>query len=386
MLSFLLAIAFANFMPKETYGIYRYVISLVGVFGVSSLQGMGMAVIQAAARGQDGIILPALKTKIKFGLIGSLASFGLAAYYALQNNLTLALSFIIVAGSVPFLNSLAIYISFLEGKKLFKKIATYEAIGQTIVSISLIIGLLITNNLLVILTIFLSSWILVRFIFLKQTLKAFPSKPDNFDPETISYGKHVSIPGILATLFGSIDNIILFHFLGAAQLAIYSFALAPVNQLQNIATKMITLATPKLVNRSIEEINSIIRKRSVGLILIGSITVTAYILVADSFFSLFFDDYLASIRFSQIFSLVLALNVSQVILSSALNAKLTQIPKKLLYLWNIPGLVLTVSMLILVEPFGIMGAVTGRIISTISTVIVGIILWGVVNKLAKKSQ
>jgi len=40
MLSLLLVIAFANLLPKETYGLYRYILSLAGMLNSLSLTGM----------------------------------------------------------------------------------------------------------------------------------------------------------------------------------------------------------------------------------------------------------------------------------------------------------------------------------------------------------
>jgi O-antigen/teichoic acid export membrane protein len=49
-----LAIAFANLIPQETYGTYKYIISLGGIIAIFTLSGLRTAVTQAVARGYEG--------------------------------------------------------------------------------------------------------------------------------------------------------------------------------------------------------------------------------------------------------------------------------------------------------------------------------------------
>ena len=91
--SFILAIAFANLLPKETYGVYKYILSIVSILNISTLSGINTAITQAVARKYEGSVIPAIKMKIYWGLFGSLASLILAGYYYFQGNITLTISF-----------------------------------------------------------------------------------------------------------------------------------------------------------------------------------------------------------------------------------------------------------------------------------------------------
>ena len=53
----LLAIAFANLIPRETYGTYKYVISVVGALSIFTLPGINTAVVQAVARHNDKCLI-----------------------------------------------------------------------------------------------------------------------------------------------------------------------------------------------------------------------------------------------------------------------------------------------------------------------------------------
>jgi len=92
LLSFLLVIVFANLLPKETYGIYTYLLSLSGFFTVFTLSGMNAAVLQAVASGNEGILKSSVKYQIKWNSAMTLVLFGLAGYYFWQYNYTFAIS------------------------------------------------------------------------------------------------------------------------------------------------------------------------------------------------------------------------------------------------------------------------------------------------------
>ena len=84
--SLLWAIAFASFVPIEVYGTYKYLMAVLAVFSLFTLTGMNKAVTQAAARGYEGSLLPALGTKIRWGLLGLAASLLMSGYYFAVNN------------------------------------------------------------------------------------------------------------------------------------------------------------------------------------------------------------------------------------------------------------------------------------------------------------
>ncbi len=84
--AFLSAIAFANLLDPTTYGNYRYVLSLLGILAIFSLDGVGDAVTQAVARGLEGSFYTGFKTKLKWGAIGSLIAIGAAIYYWIRGN------------------------------------------------------------------------------------------------------------------------------------------------------------------------------------------------------------------------------------------------------------------------------------------------------------
>jgi len=356
--SFLLALAFANFLPKETYGIYKYVLSMASLLAISTLPGIDTAIIQAISRGYEGSLIKGLKTKICWGILGGLASLGLAGYYYFNGNTTLTISFLVIAAFLPLMDSFNIYRAVLSGRKLFNIQVKYSILIRFFSVAALIIALFLTKNLFLILFIYFLSYALFRFIFLIITLKKF-SLNTKEDPRTISYGKHLTIMRIINTLANYLDKILIFHYLGAAQLAIYSFAIIPPEQLKSFLKNIRTLALPKLSVRPKAEIKATIFSKMFKFALFITVGTVIYIFLTPTFYRVLFPQYTESIFYSQIFSISL-ITVVVALPNVALQAK---IAKKQLYQLNICTSFIRIGLLFLfIHLYGLLGIILARVI------------------------
>jgi O-antigen/teichoic acid export membrane protein len=281
---------------------------------------MGTAVTQAVARGYEGSLIPALKTKIRWGILGGLASLILAGYHFYQGNTTLTISFLISAVFLPFMDSFGIYDSLLQGRKLFDVSTKYFIISQIIAIASLIAVLFFTKNLFFILFTYFASWAMLRFIFLKITLKKFPLN-QNQDPKTISYGKHLSLIKGINIATSSVGNIALFHFVSSQALAVYSFGVAPIEQLRSFVNITENLLLPKISTQipTNFKLKNIIRKTAPFLAILLLIIII-YIIIAPTLYTIFFPRYLESIIFSRIYSISLFFTTINIIQMSILKA------------------------------------------------------------------
>ena len=377
--AFLLAIAFANLLPKETYGMYKYVLSIMSILVIPTLTGINAAVTQAVARKYEGSFIPAIKTKLKWGVWGGIAGLLLALYYYANGNDTLAISFLITALFVPIMDTLGIYGSFLNGKKLFKHSTLYYSISRIISLAILIITIFFTNNLFLILLAYFIPWTALRLIFLLVAIKQFPPNTKE-DTKTISYGKHLSLVGVAGSISTYLDNILLFHYLGAAQVAVYAFAFAPVDQIRALYKNIPTLAIPKLSNRSFKEINTILYARLIKLTLLGVVIALAYALIAPHLFKLLFPKYLDSIFFSQLLAIILVLRLPLSFLAAVIQSRLNVTPESWLYWRMAPHIIFIVTLLIFTPLYGIIGVIVSRIIFLIVSIITFITQWRLLFK------
>ena len=372
ILAFFLAIVSANYLPKELFGTYKYVISMASIFLVFSLRsGMETSLTRSVARGYNGSLIPAIKASVKWGTTSGLISIAVAFYYFLHQNTVLGYAFLIIAGFLPLKDNLSLYLSWLTGKKNFARFSAYNIANQIISSATLILAIIFTQNLFLILLAYFAPRVAVHTILLIKTNREIP-KDAKQDPETISYGIHLSVIRILSELAGQLDNILVWNSLGAAPLALYSFATAPTNQMRSLLKGGIfPLSFPKLAQRTVDELKKTLpRKLFIMLGFIAAI-VTAYIFAAPYLFKIFFPRYMDSVFFSQIFALTL-LFLPRGILTDAIVIHAST--KKVYFFTLSSAVIKIVCLVILVHLFGILGAVFAYIVTELYLVVLSVIL------------
>jgi O-antigen/teichoic acid export membrane protein len=165
---------------------------------------------------------------------------------------------------------------------------------------------------------------------------------------------------VISTIANYLDRLLIFHYLGAAEVAIYSIAIAPPEQIKGLFKNISILALPKFAQRTKEEIKKTMVGKIWKSVLILLVVTIVYIILAPLIFKLFFPKYPESIIFSQIFAISLV-TISLLIPYSALQA---QASKKELYLFNIfYPLFQIIALSIGVYFYGLMGVIIARILT-----------------------
>lgn len=369
--SFLLAMTFARLLPKETYGEYRYVLSIITVIGICALPGMENAIIQAVAKKFEGCFKKILKIRFKWGLLGSLVSLSVAIYFFTIQNYSLTVSFLIAAIFFPFMEATGSYLSYLVGKKLFGIQVKYNTISQIIAAVSIIITLFFTKSLIVLILVYFLSNTLLRIYFLLRTIKKNP--PNNkSNSKIISFGKHITLITAANTIAGQIDKILLFNFLGPGQVAIYSFAELPIRQINSFLRNIRLLALPKLAARERKEIKKTLLKKISRAVLLIIPIIILYILVAPFLYKIFFPQYMDSVFYSQLFAISL-IGFPITIIALSFEAKMM---KKQLYQFSILSPVLRIILIVVFIPvLGVLGVIIAQLLTRVFEIFWGLFLF-----------
>jgi O-antigen/teichoic acid export membrane protein len=368
--AFLLAVAFANLLPKETFGTYRYVLSIVSILAIPTLGGINTSITQAVAKGYNGSLIPFLKTRIRWGLLGALASIGLSLYYYLNGQETLTISFLIAAIFLPFMDPLNIYGSFLSGKKLFNISSKYSIITKVIATLLMLSVLFFSTNIFLIIFTYFISYTIIRFAFLQITLKKYTFNKEK-DQSIITYGKHLSLMGVISGIAQHLDKILVFHYLGAAELAIYSFAITIPEQIKGIFKNIHVLAFPKFAAKTTAEIKKTIYKKMVKLIILATLVTVVYIFMAPFIYQVFFPQYIESVLYSQIFAISIILLPTGLIIIALQSQK----AQKTLYKFNTYSPIAQIVILfIFVYFYGLIGLIIARILIRVVNAIISMLL------------
>jgi O-antigen/teichoic acid export membrane protein len=355
--AFVLSIAFANLFPKDAYGVYRYVLSIVGVIGSFALTGMPTAVTQSVARGFDGTFRDGFKTTLRWTIVTTVIAFGTAVYYFMHSNSEIAWALVIAGVCLPVLKSANLFDAFLTGKKDFTRKTTYGFAYDGIPILILVVALFFTHSALVMLCVYFVSYAAISLLLYKKTLSVY-APANEVDPGARKYAVHLSIMNVFGGVSSQIDRIFVFHFLGAVQVAVYSFALALPNQIRQLQKIVATLVLPRFSGHSLPSIAATIWHKARVMFFTMAALSAAYMLAAPYLFRLFFPQYVASIFFSQVFSLVL-LTAPVALFKQALTAH-TQ--TKALYISQVAMPIFKILLLFILIPlYGIMGAIIGYI-------------------------
>jgi O-antigen/teichoic acid export membrane protein len=371
LLNIILAVIFANFLSKETYGTYQYILSFFGIFGLATLSSMETAITQATARGYEGSLFNAIKTKMKWGLIGSLGAIIISAYYFLQDNFMLGIGFFIVSISIPLTHPFTLISPYLHGKKEFKTVSFYGIIYQIISIISLGLLVLLTKNVILLVFVHFFTYSLFNIVSFKNIIRKFPPN-DNVDPKTIPFGIRLSLLNFIPKLAKEFDQIFVWHFLGAAEVAIYSFAKKIPAQINDHLDILNHLAFPKISSRSKDELKKSLPRKALRLYaLIIPITIV-YIFAVPYVFRVLFPAYGESIIYAQLFSFFLLL-FPLTILSQRFTAKMEE---KNIAISNLSTSIFRITAIVILTPlYGILGLIIARFLTSIFSNILMLLLF-----------
>ncbi len=171
-----ISIACANLISKDSFGTYKYMISLADIVALVSLTGISTAVTQAVARGFEGALAAGFRVLLKWNILMVMASLAGAVYYFINGDKTLAIAFLLTGALSPLAKGAGLYDAFLQGKKYFKTRTLYSIFRSTISTGLLIIAILLTNSPLIIFFVYLASQTMTATFLYLLTLKKYKPK------------------------------------------------------------------------------------------------------------------------------------------------------------------------------------------------------------------
>jgi len=355
----ILSIAFANLLPKESFGIYKYVLSAFSILTISSLNGIFTSFNRSVSNGREGNLREGLTTQIKWSLIGSGLAIIISLYYFLNHNQTLFFCFLIVAVFLPIFSNFNIYNHLLQGRKNFRLSAIFGITEQIFGLIVTILSILFTKNPIIIVLSYFASYSLLRVFLLFKITKKYPTNKEK-DPEMVSYGKHLTVIRIIGDIYKYLDKILVFHYIGAIELAIYTVATSAPNQIYSFINQIGTLAFPKYAQADKEKARKSLKNKLLMLGLLSLVIAIIYVIVAPFLFKLVFPKYPEAIIYTQIFAISL-LAMPMIVPSTFLYA---QKEIKKLYTGNIIMPIINIIILFIAVQFGLIGIIIGKIINS----------------------
>ncbi|MEX1026543.1 MAG: oligosaccharide flippase family protein [Candidatus Paceibacterota bacterium] len=353
--------AFAHLATQELYGEYQYVLSMIGLMFIFGLPGMKSALVRSVARGYEGSLSAASKETFLWSGMATLVLGGVSGWYVFQGNTELGAVFALAALAFPLKGAVQLFVQHWEGRQQFGVWSISYIVFQFVTMGSVVTALFFTDSLVTIFALFFGAQIIAGSALYIVAVRS--RKNNDVDPGLISFSRHLSVMSVLGTIAGRIDRIILWHFMGPIDLAVYSFARDPVNKVQG-ALPIQTLALPKL---SRNRVDSPGRKKKVfqKIIMLFAVTVPlagVVALGAPFVYAILFPQYTEAVQYIPLLTVpIMLLPLS--ILGSSLTAEMKT--QSMYITRTVVPIVTIVLFLILVPLAGIWGVIFSVIISQV---------------------
>jgi O-antigen/teichoic acid export membrane protein len=380
-------VAFGNLLPRETYGIYTYLISLGGSLAFLTLTGTGPAVTRAVARGIESVVPEALRLQLRYNLLAIATVTAAASYYLFKGNVTFSVALFLLAIAYPVAETFHLYANILTGRKRFDLLAKVTTLITLTGALTMVVTLLLTDNVLTIIGVF-AFMSLVPKIFVyrwvtRNLKKQEPNPEDLREMRRTAF--HITGAGIIGTIASYIDKIILFQIAGPISLAIYGFAIAGPERLKSLVKNWLSIALPRLTESTLREIRRVFYKRVFLSVLIGAVLAGLYVFLAPQLFRWFLPKYSDSVLYSQIYSLVLLVTPPAIYIANIFSA---QNMLRAIYAQNLGNHLVRIVLFVMgAWLWQIWGLIAASIISSVINSIYGIILWEIeYRRLMKKNE
>src|SRR3989344_2573609 len=301
-ISLALTVVFANYLPKETYGLYRYILSIASILGVFTLTGMNQAVNQAVAVGNESALRVSVRYQLKWSVLQFIAFSLLGLYYFSNGNGTLAVSLWILSASSPLTAAFNTYGAYLAGKKEFRLSNVLSIISTATYAGSIMSAVFLNGNVIWLIVAYALSTLGSTSIFYILTLRKF-KPPAGEAREALKYGRELTFIDLIAPITSQIDKIILTHFWGATQLAIYSLAMAVPDKASIFIKNWVNIGMPKFASKTPEEMDRVFYTRIFQGLIIGTICAIGYVALSPYLFKYLLPKYLDALFYSQLLSI-----------------------------------------------------------------------------------
>lgn len=369
----LLTLAFTNYLSPTAFGTYKYVLASAGFVGAFALGGLPPAAFQTIAQGNKNSIPAMFRIGILWSIPASIVTITVSAYYFFQGNSVLGSGFLFIAVANLFGGSLGITKVLFSATGDFGMAARY-GLPRTLIPVALmILTVLTTDNIIAILFVYFASNLVSGLVLYYVSLRKLEirDEPDESTPIAINLGKHYSIYAGVQSLVGQMDQLLMWHFVGPVQLAVYALALAPLKEVRMVADNLFTIIFSRFAAKEKAAVEQSVRLRTIQMFLVTLVAVTLYVLLAPVLFHVLFPQYVDAIFPSQILALTLlfqprgVLEMFLVIHENAYKRHVAILGGQAIKL---------IALVVLIPMYGIMGAVFAALISEVAATIVLLIV------------
>ena len=371
--SLALSVVLGHALSKETYGVYKYVLSFVALLSVFSLNNIRGAVFQSTARGFDGALKEGFMANLRWSILIFAGACAIGAYYFFAHNFELAYAILLGGCISPFIVSANTFGSFLSAKKDFARHTLYvDVFGNSIPVILLIVTAYVSPHVVSLVTVYFLSNAAVDLYFYLRTKKIYAVDDTATDPHMLTYGKYLSILGVLTGIAGNIDKLLLFHYVAAAQLAVYAFAIGIFDQVKGPVKTLDIMMQARFVTRKDNDLQRSMPYKILWIFLFSLVAIFVFVITAPLLYKILFPAYTEAIPYAQVYAFSLLGTCMYPITSYIISKKRLREH----YILIISSSVIQIVMIFIgIFGWGLWGLVIARVASSITTALLTVLVY-----------
>ena len=134
-------------LSKNDFGLYNFVLSLLGILSVLVLTEAKTTLVLASSKGRDGSYDYLIGKRLLYSLIGSVIMAGITLYFYFIKGYYWEI-FLILILFFPLMNAFSLETSFLNGKERYRDVFNYTLWRKIFVWLPIVIIAFATKNLI----------------------------------------------------------------------------------------------------------------------------------------------------------------------------------------------------------------------------------------------
>jgi O-antigen/teichoic acid export membrane protein len=258
ILSILLSIILTNYLTQDSYGKYKYILSIFSLFAFFSLPGSRPVLIKFITQGFDFIYDKQLYLRLKYSIIGSISLILLSIYYYSKDESEYSFVFLLLSLIYPFYYSFNIFGPPLHAKLNYRLLNILLTIKSIIRIVIITLSLIIFRKFYYVLIIFAISETVINICYYYYVRAKFINE-EKIDKKIVQEVKKISIKlsiaGILPLIALNLDKIMIANAFDYSSLAIFYIGILIGTSTYNIFKPLMNTLNAKLVHKKLEFIH-----------------------------------------------------------------------------------------------------------------------------------
>jgi len=352
--AFFVSVILANMVSKYSFGVFTFIVSLIGFMGLFLFPGVNLGVVHGSSKGYDKTFIKGVNLKwdafvknIPIIVVGG----AILIYFI---NPDAFKYFVVGLFFIPLIHCFTPVHNFLVGKKLFNIDSVFKILGELLLLAGLYLVFYFNGSLLLGLIVYfvIKSYPLIEYFFAKRYVSN-----DRVEEGFVEYSEKLNFFKILSVGISYVDKFIVTLCLGFASLAVYTIIFSFSKVVTSFFKLIESLLIPKIIFYSVKDFFVKFKKLFLPcLILVLIVNIIVWFLI-PFVINTFFPSYTNYVFLSQ-----LSIIPSVLVLFNS-SFKALFVSKKMVKELNTVNIVKLVSMVVFLPLFillfGLLGAIIG---------------------------